>query len=97
MLLGLGLTIDYIGVALWPDFSDTDRVKSWQVPHTLGLLTLVPGFVLLALAIWQYRISVRSVRRDDGGLPDGWMVRVTTTAVVLFGMICAIVVVFRTG
>ena len=96
MLLGLGLTIDYVSVELLSEFIEVDRVKSWQVSHALSLLTIVPGLVLLVLAIWQYRISVRSVRRDYGVLPDGWMVWVTTTAVVLFGFICAIVVLFKT-
>ena len=95
-LFGLGITIDYISIELLQGFSDDNRGMTWQMPDSLSLLVILPGLALLALAIWQYRTSMSSIqRRSHASTPDQSILLGTTTAVVLFGIVSAIIILFR--
>ncbi|MBE9193481.1 DUF202 domain-containing protein [Gloeocapsopsis crepidinum LEGE 06123] len=95
-LLGLGITVDRIFAALLKVFPDAVPRLSEQVSRVIGLSIMALGLGLLALAIWQYKISTRSLQREDYILMSSRPVILTaTTAVVLFGMISAIIVLVR--
>lgn len=95
-LLGLGIAIDRIFAALLKVFPDGDRSMTEQVSHVLGLSIIALGLGILALAIWQYKISTRFIQREDYILMSSRpTILAATTAVVLFGIVSAIVVLFR--
>lgn len=95
-LLGLGIAIDRISAIVLKVFPDADRAITQQVSHVLGLSIIVLGLSLLALAIWQYKISTRSLQREDYILMSSRpLILTVTTAVVLFGILSAVIVLFR--
>lgn len=95
-LLGLGIAIERIYAALLKAFPNADRIMTGQVSDVLGLILIALGLGLLALAIWQYNISTRSIRREHYTLMSSRpMILTATTGVVLFGIVSAIIVLFR--
>ena len=96
MLLGLGIAIERIYAILLKAFPNADRLMTGQVSDVLGLSLIVLGLGLLALAIRQYKISTRSIQRQDYTLMSSRpMILTATTGVVLFGIVSAIILLFR--
>ena len=94
--LGLGIAIDRIFAALLKAFPDADLVMTRQASRVLGLGTILFGLGLLTLAIWQYKISTSSIRRKDYTLMSSRpMIITATVAIVLFGIVSAMIVLFR--
>ena len=95
-LLGLGIAIERIYATLLKAFPNADRIMTGQVSDMLGLSLIVLGLGLLALAIRQYKISTRSIQRQDYTLMSSRpMILTATTGVVLFGIVSAIILLFR--
>ncbi len=96
MLLGLGITLNYVAASLLQNASSFNEAIAQSAFDSLSLLVIPLGLILLALAIWQYRLSVRSLRRkNDVLLPSQLMVIVAVVSVTLFGIISAVIVLFR--
>ena len=95
-LLGLGIAIERIYAILLKAFPNADRIITGQVSDVLGLSLIVLGLGLLALAIRQYKISTCSIQRQDYTLMSSLpMILTATTGVVLFGIVSAIILLFR--
>lgn len=95
-LLGLGIAIDRIFAALLKVFPDGAPSMTEQISHVLGLSIIALGLGILALAIWQYKISTYFIQSENYILVSSRpTILAATTAVVLLGIVSAIVVLFR--
>ncbi|MEO0407841.1 MAG: DUF202 domain-containing protein [Cyanobacteria bacterium P01_A01_bin.135] len=85
-LLGIGITLDYLIL----------RERPATLPlFNAGLLIAPLGLCLLGLATWQYWLSVRAVHSRSSGLSSQLMGPVAAVTVALFGIVAAVVVLFR--
>ncbi|MGF1516003.1 MAG: YidH family protein [Elainellaceae cyanobacterium] len=96
MLLGIGFTLDYIVISLRQSTPSAVKADPQSLFDSLSLLIVPLGLCLLTLAVWQYRLSIRSVQRQAGALPQNQsMATVAAIAVILFGALSAVIVLFR--
>jgi len=94
MLLGIGITLDYIVISLHQGAARSGE-SAPQVLDLLSLLLVLLGLGLLALAVWQYRLSIQFVRRSANIMPSRLMAPIAAAAVITFGVTSAAVILFR--
>lgn len=95
-LMGLGIALDRISLNLLKAFPKTSLEESHKFAHIIGLSLIAFAIVILIIALWQYRLEVQSLKRNDYlFLSERPLIIVTTLAVVLFGLITALIIIFK--
>ncbi len=64
-LIGFGIAIDRIYIGVRQRFPETEPLLREAITHYISIALIGLGVVLLALALVQHRLVVKSVERDD--------------------------------
>lgn len=95
-LMGLGIALDRISLNLLKAFPKKSLEESHKFAHQIGLSLIVLAIIILIIALWQYRLEVQSLDRNDYlFLSERPLIIVTTLAVILFGLITALIIIFK--
>lgn len=95
-LMGMGIAVDRILMALHKAFPNNDLMISQQVAQKLGLSLIAFSISLLLLAMWQHQIEVRSIEQDNYlFLSSRSLILTTTTTVILFGIVAAMIIISK--
>jgi putative membrane protein len=94
-LIGFGVAFDQIFEALQQTFPQENRILVLQLSHILGLSLIAIGVGLLILGIFQYRIEVQSIERENYITIPGHPLNIaTSSAIILFGVATLIMIWF---
>ncbi|MGB3405572.1 MAG: DUF202 domain-containing protein [Microcoleaceae cyanobacterium] len=86
-LIGFGVAFDQIFEVLQQTFPQENRILVLQLSHILGLSLIAIGVGLLILGIFQYRIEVQSIERENYMRLSGHPLNIaTSSAIILFGI-----------
>ncbi|GFE70854.1 YidH family protein [Chroococcus sp. FPU101] len=95
-LMGLGIALDRISLNLLKAFPKTSLEESHKFAHIFGLSLIAFAIVILIIALWQYRLEIQALERNDYlFLSERPLIIVTTLAVVFFGFITALIIIFK--
>ena len=64
-LIGFGVAIDRVYQGVRQQLPDTDPLQREALTHTISLAFIALGTALLALALVQHRLEVKSLERED--------------------------------
>ncbi|MGB3534857.1 MAG: DUF202 domain-containing protein [Microcoleaceae cyanobacterium] len=95
LLIGFGVAFDQIFAALQQAFPLENRILILQLSHVLGLGLILLGVGLLILGMFQYRIEVQSIEKDDYIMISSQSFNITASiAIILFGVAILIIIWF---
>jgi putative membrane protein len=64
-LIGFGVAIDRVYQGIRRQLPETDPLTREALTHAISLMFIALGTVLLALALIQHRLEVKSIERED--------------------------------
>jgi len=64
-LIGVGIAIDRVYQGLRQRFPDNDPLMTEAIAHLTSIAFIAIGIVLLALALVQHRLEIKSIERED--------------------------------
>lgn len=92
-LIGFGIAIDQVYQGLRQRLPDTDPLRREALAHSISLVFIALGAVLLALALVQHRLEVKSIEREDYVLQSVSILNhFVVTGVVLSGILGMVVI-----
>ncbi|MBE9042696.1 DUF202 domain-containing protein [Oscillatoriales cyanobacterium LEGE 11467] len=95
LLLELGIAIGYVSDIFVQRFPGANREEFRELFRPLGLLTITLALILLVLAMWQHRIAIDSLRRENYILLSGRSMELASTvAVSIYGLIALCILLF---
>lgn len=85
-LMAVGVTFDQISLSL----SRRYPTANWAIPphrvHLIGLTFVAVGLILLAIALLQHRLQIKSIEHDGDVLQSvSTLNRLAVAAIILFG------------
>lgn len=93
-LLGTGIALDRISLALLRAFPNTS-LDTRKFAHVISLGLIAFSIGVLIIAFWQYRIEIQFLEQKDYLYQSSrLLITVTTFAVIVFGLITALIIIF---
>ena len=94
-VIGIGLAVDQIFRSFQQRFPDRDPFMTEKVAEITSLTFVGFGLFLLAIALIQHRVVIKSVLREDyTALPISTLNRVVVTGIVVTGVLGFFIIVF---
>jgi putative membrane protein len=86
-LIGIGVAIDQISRSLRQRFPDADPLMTETAAHITSMAFIGVGLALLALALMQHRLAIKTVEREDYVLLSvSKLNRLVVTGIILIGI-----------
>ncbi len=93
-LIGFGIAIDRVYQGVRQQLPNTDPLVRETLTHTISIAFIALGTVLLALALVQHRLEVKSLEHDDYVLKSvSTLNHFVVTGVILSGVLGLVVIV----
>ncbi|NEQ43948.1 MAG: DUF202 domain-containing protein [Leptolyngbya sp. SIOISBB] len=92
-LIGFGVAIDRVYQGVHQQLPDTDPLLREALTHTISIAFIAMGTLLLALALVQHRLEIKSIEREDYVLQSVSMLnRFVVSGVIVSGVLGLVVI-----